>query len=261
MAEEVPAARRFVVTEAEREVADLLPIAVAPEVARTTVAEVPFWFHTFALNRAKGIYTPGAARDHRYRVPLLPSDCGGMRVLDVGTFGGFYAFLAEHRGAERVVAVDNERYRLWVSARWGIELDGAAGFGAIHRLLGSGVEYRRMDAFALAELGERFDLVFCFGILHRVENPLGLLRVLRNVTSDGGVALIETYGLGPAERERPTIRVSEPGEVYERDEFVYWGFGEPGLERLTRIAGFATVESLQTVTVDGHPRITGMLSA
>jgi tRNA (mo5U34)-methyltransferase len=98
-------------------VADLLPIEVDPDVARATVEEVPFWFHTFALSRAAGIYTPGAARDHRYRVATLPSDFGGMSVLDVGTFDGFYAFLAEHRGADRVVAVDNEQYRLWVASR------------------------------------------------------------------------------------------------------------------------------------------------
>ena len=261
MAKEVPAAPRFVLTNAEREVADLLPIEIAPDVARATVAAVPFWFHTFALNRAEGIYTPGAARDHRYRVPFLPSNLNGKRVLDVGTFDGFYAFLAERRGAGRVVAVDNEQYRLWVAARWGIELEGAAGFRAIHRLLDSRVEYRRMDAFALADLHERFDLVLCCGILHRVENPLGLLRVLRAVTAGGGGVLVESHGLGPADRDGPAIRVSEPGEVYERDEFVYWGFGEPGLERLARTAGFHGVQQLETVTVDGHPRIIGHLTA
>jgi tRNA (mo5U34)-methyltransferase len=259
--EEVQAAWGFVVTDAEREVADLLPIEVDRDLARVTVAAVPFWFHTFALNRAQGIYTPGAARDHRYRVSFLPSEFAGMRVLDVGTFDGFYAFLAEDRGAERVVAVDNEQYRLWVAARWGIELEGGAGFRAIHRLLGSAVQYRRMDAFALGDLKERFDVVYCFGILHRVENPLGLLRVLRGCTVDGGTVLIETYGLGPEQLDGPAIRVSEPGEVYARDEFVYWRFGKAGLDRLARIAGFAKVESLQTVTVDGHPRIIGRLLA
>jgi hypothetical protein len=138
--------RIFEVTKAERKVADLLPIEVDPGVARATIRTVPFWFHTFALNRAEGIYTPGQARDHRYRVPFLPADFTALRVLDVGTFDGFYAFLAEHRGARRVLAVDNEQYRLWVAARWGIELEGAAGFRAIHRLLSSTVEYRRMDA-------------------------------------------------------------------------------------------------------------------
>ena len=64
---------RFIVTEAERQVADLLPIEADPALARTTLETVPFWFHTFALNRAEGIYTPGAARDHRYRVSTLPA--------------------------------------------------------------------------------------------------------------------------------------------------------------------------------------------
>ena len=62
------AGARFVVTEAERRVADLLPIEVDPARARATVEAVPFWFHTFALNLAEGIYRPGAARDHRYGV-------------------------------------------------------------------------------------------------------------------------------------------------------------------------------------------------
>lgn len=183
-----------------------------------------------------------------------------MRVLDVGTFDGFYAFLAEYRGARRVVAVDNEQYRLWVAARWGIELEGGAGFRAIHRLLDSRVQYRRMDAFALADLGERFDLIFCFGILHQVENPLGLLRALRAVSYDErGTVLIETYGLHPDELDGPAVRVCEPGEVYAHDEFVYWRFGQAGLERLAQIAGFDRIESLQTVTVDEHPRIIGRL--
>jgi tRNA (mo5U34)-methyltransferase len=261
MEKEALLAQHFTVTEAEREVADLLPISAASDVARATVAASPFWFHTFALDRERGIYTPGAARDHRYRVPFLPSDLTGKCVLDVGTFDGFYAFLAEHRGAERVVAVDNEQYRLWVRSRWGIELEGAAGFRAIHRLLGSRVEYRRMDAFALEGLAERFDVVFCFGILHRVENPLGLLRVLRNVTAADGTVVIETYGLPAEDHTGPAIRVSEPGEVYERDEFVYWGFGQAALQRLARIAGFKHPERLQTVAVDGHPRIIGRLRA
>ena len=118
-----------------------------------------------------------------------------------------------------------------------------------------------MDAFALDGLEERFDLVYCFGILHRVENPLGLLRVLRGRTVSGGTVLVETYGVGQEDRNGPAIRVSEPGEVYGRDEFVYRGFGNAGLQRLARIAGFSRVESLVDVEVNGHPRIIGRLVA
>ena len=68
--------------------ADLLPSEVDPLLARTTVETMPFWLHTFALNRAEGSYTPGAARDHRDRMATLPEDFAGMNVLDVGYFDG-----------------------------------------------------------------------------------------------------------------------------------------------------------------------------
>ena len=179
-------------TDAERAVADALPIDAAPEPARRVLRGVPLWFHTFALNAAHGLYTPGVARDHRYRVPFLPASFVGQRVLDVGTFDGFYAFLAERRGAARVVAVDNEQYVAWVKARWGIDLDGGAGFRAIAELLDSRVEYVRGDVLALAaDTEERFDVVLCFGILHRVENPLGLLRLLGGLLAPAGRLLVE----------------------------------------------------------------------
>jgi tRNA (mo5U34)-methyltransferase len=101
------ARERFVVTAAERRVADLLPIEVDPVLARATVEAVPFWFHTFALNRAEGSH---ARRRARPSLPRLHAseDFAGLSVLDVGCFDGFDAFLAEHRRAARVVAVDNE---------------------------------------------------------------------------------------------------------------------------------------------------------
>lgn len=246
-------------TAAEREVADLLPIGADPETARAVLEEVPLWFHTFSLD-GDSLYTPGIARDHRYRIPVLPEDLSGKSVLDVGTFDGFYAFLAEARGADRVVAIDNEQYRDWVRARWGVELDGGEGLEAIARLLDSNVDYKRLDAFDLDALRESFDLIFCFGILHRVENPLGLLRVLRRRLGDRGKMLVETYGVAdPGLEDKGAIRVCDPGEVYVRDDFVYWGFTGAGLARIARHAGFAGAEIIDAPVIDGHPRLIGAL--
>ena len=118
----------------------------------------------------------------------------GRSVLDVGAFDGFYSFLAEARGARRVVAVDNEQYVDWVRARFGVTLQGGVGFRAIAGLVGSRVEYRRMDAVDVHELDERFDVVLCFGILHRVTDPIGLLGALAGVLAPGGEIVLETYG-------------------------------------------------------------------
>ncbi|HEY5150877.1 MAG TPA: hypothetical protein VIJ23_13870 [Mycobacterium sp.] len=94
---------------AERVVADVLAIGVPAAQAERVRDSVPLWFHTFAL--APGVYTPGIARNHGYRLPVVGADrFAGRSVLDVGAFDGFYSFLAEVRGARRVVAVDNEQY-------------------------------------------------------------------------------------------------------------------------------------------------------
>jgi tRNA (mo5U34)-methyltransferase len=244
----------------EQQVADILPIEADPGEARRVSDEVPFWFHTFALNREHAIYTPGAAVDHRYRIPALPEDFSGLSVLDVGTFDGFYAFVAEARGAERVLAIDNEQYVHWVKARWQIALRGGEGFRAIAGLLDSDIEYRRADAFELDQLEERFDLIYCFGLLHRVDNPLGLLRRLHDCLNDGGRVLVETHGLpGDDGAGQGAVRVPDPGEVYAHDEFVFWEFSSGSLRRLGRHAGFGAVVIVDMPVIDDHPRILGTL--
>ena len=244
---------------AERLVADAQAIGAPALDAERVRDSVPLWFHTFAL--APGIYTPGIARDHGYRLGVLGADrFAGRNVLDVGSFDGFYSFLAEARGARRVVAVDNEQYVDWVRARFGVTLEGGAGFRAIAGLVGSRVEYRRMDAVDVNELAERFDVVLCFGLLHRVTDPIGLLRALAGVLAAGGEIVLETYGshLGA---DAPAIEVHEPGDVYARDDFVYWGFSAEGLRRLARIAGLDEIEVVDELKIAGHPRILAVLRA
>jgi tRNA (mo5U34)-methyltransferase len=244
---------------AERLVADVYPIGASITEAERVRDSVPVWFHTFAL--APGVYTPGIARNHGYRLGVLGGDrFAGRSVLDVGAFDGFYSFLAERRGARRVVALDSEQYVDWVQARFGVTLDGGAGFRAIAGLVGSRVKYRRMDALDAHELGERFDVVLCFGILHRVTDPVGLLRALVDVLAAGGEIVLETYGshLGA---DAPVIEVHKPGDVYARDEFVYWGFSAQGLRQLARIVGLDEIEIVKETEIDRHPRILALLRA
>jgi tRNA (mo5U34)-methyltransferase len=242
---------------AEQLVADAFVIDAAPDEAERVRESVPLWFHTFAL--APGIYTPGIARDHGYRLSVLGADrFAGRSVLDIGTFDGFYGFLAERLGASRVVAVDNEQYVAWVRARFGVDLPGAAGFKAIAELTGSKVDYRTMDAMDVRDLDEQFDVVLCFGILHRVTDPIGFLQTLADVVSPGGELVIETYG-SRLDPQTPAIEVREPGDVYARDDFVYWGFPAEGLRRLGGLVGLDDVEIVEQVECDGHPRIVAVL--
>jgi tRNA (mo5U34)-methyltransferase len=241
----------------ERLVADIWAIGASAGEAERVRDSVPLWFHTFALS--PGVYTPGIARDHGYRLPVLGADrFAGRNVLDVGAFDGFYSFVAEVRGARRVVAVDNEQYTAWVQARFGVTLEPGAGFRAIANLTNSQVEYRRMDALAVGELDEHFDVALCFGLLHRVTDPVAMLRALSDCLLPGGEILLETYGARlPA--DVPALEVHEPGDVYARDDFVYWGFTPESLRRLGRVAGLGDVEIVDEVEIDRHPRILAVL--
>jgi tRNA (mo5U34)-methyltransferase len=100
-------------------------------------------------------------------------------------------------------------------------LQGGEGFAAIRELLDSEVDYQRIDAFDLDELEETFDFIFCFGILHRVENPLGLLKIIRRRLAAGGRVLLETHGAADRTLDSAAVHIPVPGEVYAHDDFVY----------------------------------------
>jgi SAM-dependent methyltransferase len=197
-------------------------------------------------------------RDHRYRISALPACFDGLCVLDVETFDGFYAFLAEARGAQRVMAVDNEQYRLWVRARWGVDLAGGEGFRAIHRPLGSTVEYRRLDAFELHRLDEPFN--DCFGILHRAESPLGLLRLLHDRLVPGGRVLVETFGSaapqdGPGD---PSVRARRG---LHRRRLRARVLQQPRARVPRRVGRYECAEVVDPPVAEGHPRIMATLRA
>jgi hypothetical protein len=89
---------------------------------------------------------------------------------------------------------------------------------------------------------------------------MGLLKVLRRRLSAGGRVLLETYG--SADRtldDSAAIHVCEGGEVYARDDYVYWGFTAAGLRRLAHLAGYAGFELFDAPVIDGHPRVIGAL--
>ena len=110
-------------------------------------------------------------------------------------------------------------------ALFGVTLTGGDGFRAIAGLLASRVEYRRMDVLAPAD-----------------------------------EIVLETYGSNLA-ADSPAIEVHDPGDVYARDDFLYWGFSPEGLRRLGRIVGLDELEVVDELEIDGHPRMLALLRA
>ncbi len=147
------------------------------------------WYHTIELPH--GVVTPGRV-DHRNQLHYygLPEDMTGMRVLDVATYDGFWAFEFERRGAE-VVAIDLastadvDKSRNWNDAydTMSTPTPLGQGFKICHELLGSRVTKEICSVYDVRpeRLG-RFDLVFTSDLLIHLRDPLAAMEAIWTVT-------------------------------------------------------------------------------
>lgn len=170
------------------------PQANAEEDLAEQVRRLP-WYHTLEL--PGGVVTPGFY-DHRPLVPHygIPSDLSGKRVLDVGTWDGFWAFEFERRGAE-VTAVDLDRMTQSdippqireAVLEAGLDQRVGGGFEIARSALDSKVERVAKSVYDIDpdEIGT-FDLVHMADVAIHLERPLEAFRRLRSVT--GGSAII-----------------------------------------------------------------------
>jgi tRNA (mo5U34)-methyltransferase len=175
---------------------------------RARIAAVPHWYHPIEIR--PGILTPGT-NDARTVLGMLdlPDDCAGMRALDLGTRDGFFAFELERRGAE-VVAVDYMAKE-------------DSGFGVAAELLGSRVTYLQRNLYELtaADLGT-FDIVLFLGLLYHLPDPLGALRVVRNLTRQSMYLETLVLDFGPELDDLPMMRFFS-GSSWAGDPTNYWG--------------------------------------
>jgi tRNA (mo5U34)-methyltransferase len=142
---------------------------------RARVDEAGPWYHTLELGQ--GVVTDGMF-DLRPMVGRygLPEDLAGKRVLDVGTFDGFWAFEMERRGAD-VTGLDVDRVQ---QLDWPPRLrpaeDGPRGhtFQVASEALQSSVKRVGCSIYEAdpERLGSTFDLVFCGSVLIHLRDPM-----------------------------------------------------------------------------------------
>jgi tRNA (mo5U34)-methyltransferase len=207
------------------------------------------WYHTIDLG--DGVVTPGVF-DHRpilesYR---LPDRMDGLRVLDVATWDGFWAFEFERRGAKEVVALDiatrgdvdltpTVRRRM-IETHGADVLRGATGkgFETARERLGSSIARRVLNVYDLSpEAVGTFDLVHVGDVLLHLKDPYRALKNVLSVTS--GYAIIsEPYvpELETLGKDRLLRYLS--GE----QDTIWWEFSLEVLQRIILDAGFERIE-------------------
>jgi tRNA (mo5U34)-methyltransferase len=178
-----------------------LATKLSRDTVQKRVSELGDWFHNMNL---EGVQTAPhhflgdypSVKWQRF-AHAVPRDLRGKTVLDIGCNGGFYSIEMKRRGAERVVAIDTDR-RYLAQARFAAEVTGMD------------IEFREMDVYSIADLGERFDLVLFMGVFYHLRHPLLALDLLyQHVVKD--LLVFQSLQRGSGE-------VGEVGENYPFSE-------------------------------------------
>ncbi len=246
-----------------------------------------YWYHTIDLG--DGLVTPGL---YDYRGTLddfhFPADMSGMRVLDVGSATGFFAFEFERRGAsvvsvelpslrdldrfpgqsvesslrkiERMIfpdGLDLDAMRRGDSERelYHCLLDGP--FQFCKQRLGSRVErcYSTIYDLTPEKLGgtQPFDLIFVGDVLVHTLYPLKALAALAPLTRDA-LMIAQMLPEGPQE---PPAMVYVGGNDPEEDHVSWWLPNRSCFEEMLLKLGFARVEEVGwhagLLRPGGHP--------
>lgn len=189
------------------------------------------WWHSFELPGRRTIRGVMGLASQKMRIAQfpIPEDLSGKRVLDIGTWDGWFAMEMERRGAE-VVAIDRlENPR----------------FHEIHELLGSRVDYRQLSVYDLdpKKIGY-FDIILFMGVLYHLKHPLLALERVCSVAKD--FVAVESFVLKDLHRPGLGVETQPLMEFYEHElggQFDNWVAPTiPCLLSLCRTAGFVRVE-------------------
>ncbi len=210
------------------------------------------WYHSIDLGH--GVITPGFV-DHRDQLPYyaLPSSLAGLRVLDVATFDGFWAFEFERRGAE-VVALDVPswtdcdvpRLMLPHASAFGLDRPTGTGFELAHEILGSAVERIPMSVYDLdPDVLGTFDIVFISDLLVHLRDPQLALERAYSVCR-GEVLVADVY----------TPRLEGMGDLalalYTAPSETWWLPNVATLRAMMRTAGFESIDEISRFALEAR---------
>jgi tRNA (mo5U34)-methyltransferase len=194
------------------------------------------WFHHydeetfgFSTQGTKGMKSKDEAKLWGFNTELF----SGSSVLDIGAWDGYYSFLAEKMGAERVLATDRH---CWGGPGVGTK----EGFDMAHRILGSSVESKEIDVPDISpDTVGVFDVVLFLGVLYHLPDPLLGLQNATDVTRK--VLVIETtYEQLSGEDDRALFELRP--ERLKHDRTCYWSPNIRGLRAVLRkIMGFEKI--------------------
>ena len=155
------------------------------------LTSLPNWNYEFVIEGERlPLSSPTLAERHNERrdqffkplLRLFGGDLKEKRVLDLGCNAGFFGYSAFTHSCEFVKGVDAEQHRI-DQANFVFEAVGADP---------TSYDFKAGDLFELIDPSEKFDIVLCLGLLHRVrfDQFYLLLELIDTLSSD--VIVIDT---------------------------------------------------------------------
>jgi tRNA (mo5U34)-methyltransferase len=188
------------------------------------------WYQRIPLGN--GYETPGEDTVTAQKLPMLkiPANLTGKSVLDIGCSEGFFARETEHRGASRIVGIDNAPGLYDKNALLG-------------EITGSRLEFREQTVYDLApETSGIFDLVIFLSVFQHLDFPfqaLDLISAVTGVTAIMEVPVAVSLAEDPAFQQAPFAIMRRSGKG--RRIFLP---NEPMLFEMLSDAGFLSTDRL-----------------
>ncbi len=153
----------------------------------------------------------------------------GKKVADIGCNNGYYMFRFLEDAPSKVVGFDP-------SALFKSQFD------LINHYIKSDIVYELLGVEHLPFYEEKFDVIFCLGVLYHRSDPIAMLKTLRQGLEEGGEVYLDTFII-----EGDDAYALCPSESYSKITNVYFVPTLKALENWCLRAGFKSFEVLGTV--------------
>jgi len=213
------------------------------------ISEMPFWYHKIKLPYE--LITPGWAPidPAAYKIP---ESLVGKRVLDIGSWDGYWAFEALKRGAREVVAIDDfSDYLGKLDKR---DRKAWETFDICRSALGYSEDVCRRIEMSIYDVNEDrlgvFDVVFFFGTLYHLRYPLLALDKISAICKEEicvESALLDDFspyrgGMGHGYSGQQMVMEFYPGKEYGDNETNWWVPTLLCMMNMVKASGFGDVE-------------------
>ncbi len=163
----------------------------------------------------------------KYNLLSKHFDLKDKNVADIGCNNGYYMFRMLEQNPHKIVGFDPSPLCL-------------TQFQFINHFIKSSINYELLGIEHLEFYEEKFDVIFCLGVLYHRSDPIGALKSLKKGLQKTGELYLDTFMIEGDEDIALT-----PQKTYSKIPNIYFIPTIPALKNWCMRAGFSEIEILQ----------------